>query len=153
MEGVIKRYLFVSRNVKIENLPYNHIKTSKDCYDLIKSIYLEEGLSIDLFEYSLAIYLDKKFKVLGYMKIGEGGLRYVYCDIRKIMIGALESFCHGLIFIHNHPSGLTNPSEEDKKLTKQIENACKVMDIQLMDHIIIAKDSYFSFNDNKLLNT
>lgn len=152
MEGVIKRYFFVSRSVNIENLPYYHITNSKECYNIVKLIYLEEGLSIDLFEYSLVIYLDKKFKVLGYMKIGEGGLRYVYCDIRKIMIGALESFCYGLIFVHNHPSGLINPSEEDKKLTKQIENACKVMDVQLIDHIIIAKDSYFSFNDNKLLN-
>lgn len=121
------------------------------CYKVIKEIYKKEELEIDLFEYSFAIYLDRSYKALGFLKIGEGGLDAVHCDLRKVFTGALESMATAFIFTHNHPSGSLRPSQEDKDLTKRLKEAGKIMGIQLMDHIIVTKDDYFSFVDNGIL--
>ncbi|HNI02748.1 MAG TPA: JAB domain-containing protein, partial [Chitinophagales bacterium] len=57
----------------------------------------------------------------------------------------------GIILVHNHPSGNTNPSEQDIKITKKIRNAAENLDITLLDHLIITQQSYCSFADDGIL--
>ena len=64
---------------------------------------------------------------------------------------ALEQSAAGLIFVHNHPSGDPNPSAEDKRLTRDLVRAARVLAIQVLDHIIIGKNSYYSFADEGLI--
>ncbi len=66
---------------------------------------------------------------------------------REIMTSALEHRAAGLVFVHNHPSGDPTPSPEDKALTKDLVNAAKLLTIQILDHIIIGRNSYYSFAD------
>jgi DNA repair protein RadC len=70
---------------------------------------------------------------------------------REIMTLALEHKAAGLIFVHNHPSGDPNPSAEDKRLTRDLVRAARVLAIQVLDHIIIGHNAYYSFADEGLI--
>ena len=67
------------------------------------------------------------------------------------MKNAILNTASGLIVAHNHPSGNLNPSESDTKITQKIKEAGNLLDVQLLDHLIIANDDYYSFADNGLL--
>lgn len=70
---------------------------------------------------------------------------------REIMTLALEQSAAGLIFVHNHPSGDPSPSAEDKRLTRDLVRAALVLSVQVLDHIIIGHNSYYSFADEGLI--
>jgi DNA repair protein RadC len=82
---------------------------------------------------------------------GIGGIAQVYVDVRSIFKKALLNNATGIIIGHNHPSGNVKPSEEDKNLTKRIKAICGIMDINLLDHIIIGMNNYFSFAEEGIL--
>ena len=64
---------------------------------------------------------------------------------------AVENLASGLVVCHNHPSGNNNPSESDIQITQKIREAGTLLDVQLLDHIIIAGSAYYSFADNGLI--
>jgi DNA repair protein RadC len=64
---------------------------------------------------------------------------------------AVDKSATSMILCHNHPSGNTMPSDADQQITRKLKEAGKLMDIQVLDHIIIAQKSYYSFADNGLL--
>ena len=70
---------------------------------------------------------------------------------RRIVEAALAHRAVGLLLVHNHPSGHPEPSEEDKQITHTIAEATRAIDIRVVDHIIVTKDSHFSFMENRLL--
>jgi len=72
-------------------------------------------------------------------------------DVRLIMQEAITSGATNLIVCHNHPSGSLRPSQKDLELTKQINQAAKLFNIHLTDHIILHKRSYFSFLEEGIL--
>jgi len=71
--------------------------------------------------------------------------------VRVLFQTALEQKEVGIILAHNHPSGKLKPSDADIQITKKIKEAGKVMDIQLLDHLIITEYSYYSFADEGIL--
>jgi len=83
--------------------------------------------------------------------ISEGGISGTVLDPKKIFKIALDNYATGLFLAHNHPSGNLNPSTGDTKLTKKIIEAGKLLDINIIDHLIIGQDSYFSFADEGLM--
>jgi DNA repair protein RadC len=64
---------------------------------------------------------------------------------------ALKANASALVITHNHPSGNLNASESDKRITSKIKECCELFDIRLLDHIIMAKNSYLSFADEGIL--
>ncbi len=84
---------------------------------------------------------------MGYCQISAGGLTGTMADVRMIMQTALKSNSCSIILSHCHPSGNLEPSEADKDLTKKIQEAGKVLDIAVLDHLIITSESYYSFTD------
>jgi DNA repair protein RadC len=72
-------------------------------------------------------------------------------DARLILKPAIETLASGIILCHNHPSGQLKPSEQDLSLTKKIKESSRVMDINLLDHIIIGDQKYLSFADEGIL--
>ena len=98
-----------------------------------------------------AIFLNQNNRVLGKSKLSSGGINQSVVDIRVLFKMALEQFATGIIVAHNHPSGNLKPSSEDIKITKQIEEAGKILNIQLLDHLIITQNSYLSFADENIL--
>lgn len=106
------------------------------------------GLSHEAF---MVIYLNVKNEVLHYENLQEGTVDHVVVYPRRIIEAALSHHASGLILVHNHPSGNTDPSEEDKQLTRQIIKAAGTLDIKVLDHIIVGKGGYFSFMENNLM--
>jgi len=98
-----------------------------------------------------AIYLNNSNKVLAKYQISKGGLTATLVDIRMLYKKAIELVATGIIVCHNHPSGKLVPSRADISLTKKIKQAGVTLDINLLDHLIIAEKSYFSFVDEGVL--
>lgn len=93
------------------------------------------------------IYLNRDNRYLGKEKISSGGQSATVIDVKIITRKAVERLASGLILVHNHPSGNPYPGLQDKKQTEILRKAVSVFDIQLLDHIIIAGNKYFSFSD------
>ena len=98
------------------------------------------------------ILLDAKNRVLATQTLSEGTLTASSVYHREIVRTALEHHAAAVIFAHNHPSGDTKPSHEDISITRQLVFACKVMGIQVHEHLIIGGDCHFSFADEGRLN-
>lgn len=80
--------------------------------------------------------------------VGRGGITETIVDVRVIIREALLCNATVIVFCHNHPSGNATPSQEDRRLTKSMADACRTMRLHLLDHVIIADGAYHSFNDN-----
>ncbi len=121
------------------------ITKSQDAEKIFRQIFGKD--EIELREQVVVLYLNNANKVIGYYRHTTGGLTSSLIDTRLILATALKSLSTGIIICHNHPSGALVPSQSDIKLTSSLKTAAKQMDIQLLDHIIITKESYYSFAD------
>ena len=130
------------------SVPYNQrtkITGAKDAYRILRKLH--DDNTIDYTETFKVLYLNQANHVLGYKIVSEGGITSTYSDIRTIMQGALLTNASGVILAHNHPSGNLKPSEPDKIMTEKIKKALTAMDTRLLDHLIVTRESYFSFTD------
>ena len=98
------------------------------------------------------LLLDKYNKLIATENIGKGGISATYSDIRILLQKAISKLSTSIILAHNHPSGNLKPSYSDTHLTKKIQKAGKLLDIQLLDHIIIGDNDYFSLLDNGIIS-
>ncbi|MDZ7372772.1 MAG: DNA repair protein RadC [candidate division KSB1 bacterium] len=97
------------------------------------------------------LFLTQRNQVIANKVLFEGSLTESIASPREILREALNLSAASLILIHNHPSGDPTPSEEDRRVTQRIRAACETMGVQLLDHIIVGRNSYFSFADRALL--
>jgi len=81
------------------------------------------------------------------MLVSVGGLTGTIVDVRNILQTALKANACSVILAHNHPSGNPNPSEADIQITRRVNEAAKIMDIQVLDHLILLTEGYYSFAD------
>lgn len=98
-------------------------------------------------EHFRAVYLDTKNKIIADQTITIGILNASLIHPREVFYGAIKHLAHSVIVIHNHPSGDPAPSEEDLKITKILEKTGEIMGIKLIDHVIIGKDSWWSWRE------
>ncbi len=122
------------------------IKDSKDAFDLIYAL-----LNNQMHEEFYIALLNRANKAIGIEKISEGGDAGTVVDIKKILTIALLKHANGIILYHNHPSGELKPSATDIDITKQIVSAAKTMQINVIDHIIVGHNEYYSFKDENLI--
>jgi len=94
------------------------------------------------------LFLNQGSFVLGVGNFGKGGITSTSVDIRLILLKALELKATGLIMCHNHPSGDLTPSKIDIALTTQMRDAALLLSIQLLDHVILCNENYYSFAEN-----
>jgi DNA repair protein RadC len=97
------------------------------------------------------LLLNRSNRVIDNIRISQGGISGTVIDVRLILKNALDRLASSLILCHNHPSGNLTPSDADQRITSKISGASRTMDIQLLDHIIIADNSYFSFSDEGMI--
>ena len=107
--------------------------------------------TINAYEQSYVLYLNQSNNVIGYYHHSSGGISGTVMDIQMISGMALKSLARGVIVAHNHPSESTTPSDADRRITNQLQDALKVFNILLLDSIIITDESYFSFSDEGLM--
>ena len=96
------------------------------------------------------IHLDSQNGVIDVLEESEGTVNQANPFIREIFKNALERYSVSIICVHNHPSGSHEPSREDKMFTRKLFEAGRIMQINVLDHIIIGNDLYYSFADNGL---
>jgi len=94
------------------------------------------------------LLLNRANKVLGKERISHGGISGTVADSKIIFKVALDKMASSIILIHNHPSGNLKPSGPDISLTKKIKEAGQILEISVLDHLIIAENSYYSFADD-----
>ena len=121
------------------------LTTSREVYELLLRVYDKD--TIELKEYFKIVLLNQANKVLGIHNLSEGGIDGTYCDVRQIMQIAILTNATGIILSHNHPSSNTTPSVGDRRITTAVKQACDIMDIRLLDHLIVTPESYYSFTD------
>ncbi|MDG1315022.1 MAG: JAB domain-containing protein [Flavobacteriaceae bacterium] len=126
--------------------PFHPIKSSDDASTIIRQIIPKS--QINYREHFYAMYLTMRNEVVGYHLISVGGINHTMVDVRILLQGALLCNAVAICIFHNHPSTNTNPSSADMTLTKKIAEACKLIDLTLLDHIIITENDYYSFADN-----
>lgn len=119
------------------------ITSSKDAFN-----YFDPLLSDLPHEEFWILLLARNRKVLTRIKISEGGIAGTVVDTKIIMKHALENLASYIVLCHNHPSGNLNPSDADLSITKKLVQAAKTLDIDVVDHIIVANNKYYSFSDN-----
>ncbi len=97
------------------------------------------------------LYLNRANKIKHFEVVSEGGISGTIADPRIILRKALEQDAVSLILCHNHPSGSLKPSRADEQLTFKIKEAAGFFDINILDHIIVSEDGYYSFADEGLI--
>lgn len=122
------------------------ITSSKDAYDVIKA----DLLDIPHEEFWILL-LNRANRVIRKSQISQGGIAGTVADPKIIFKLALDDLASGIILAHNHPSGNLTASQADLDLTKKLKEAGKLLDIQVLDHLIVAGQKYFSFADEGLI--
>ncbi|WP_144603819.1 JAB domain-containing protein [Algoriphagus algorifonticola] len=126
------------------------ITNSQGCFNVLWPLFSQD--TIHLREEFIILYLNRSNRVLGYFKAFVGGNSSVICDVKIILAVALKGMASSIILSHNHPSGNLSPSEQDLRLTKRVKSACKEIDIELLDHLVIGSNGgYTSLADEGLL--
>ena len=119
------------------------IKCSTDIYNIMRT-------KLERLEYEefWILYLSRSNRIIYEECMSKGGVSGTITDIRLILKRALELLASGIILVHNHPSGNLRPSPDDDRITTKTKEAAKLLDINVLDHLIITPTSYFSYNDN-----
>lgn len=113
-------------------------------------MYFQTMLEDDEREVFMALFLDNQNRVLRQEKMFFGTINQTSVYPREIVKAALKYNAAAILIAHNHPSGNCVPSEADRQMTRKIEMACELVDVRLVDHIIVGKGEYFSFEEEKL---
>lgn len=122
------------------------INSSRDAYEMVR------GELIDLpHEEFWVLLLNRANRVIKKRRISEGGVSGTVADPKLIYKMALEDLASAVVVAHNHPSGNLQPSQNDIDLTKKLKEAGKFLEVQLLDHLIVADTKYFSFADEGFL--
>jgi len=102
-------------------------------------------------EHFVGFYLNSRNQVLRREIISIGSLNASIVHPREVFVPAIAVSAASLILAHNHPSGDPTPSEEDLAITRRIQEAGRLLGIELLDHLVVAREAYISFKERRLL--
>jgi DNA repair protein RadC len=125
------------------------VNSSGRCYQLLLQTWDEN--KIDFVEQFKVLLLNRCNRVLAIYELSTGGITGTVADVRLIMTAALKANAVAVILSHNHPSGNLKPSRADIELTAKIKVAGRYLDIQVLDHVIVTSEGYYSFADEEVL--
>jgi DNA repair protein RadC len=118
------------------------VVSSRDLQELFEPILMDL-----MHEEFWVVLLDGGNKVLDKKRITQGGAQYTVVDLPMILKSALDARAISIAVAHNHPSGQNMPSREDDKITQRIRSGCEAIGLRFIDHVIIARDKYYSYCD------
>lgn len=108
--------------------------------------YTDENV-LDVKEFFWTIFLSRANKILGISTNASGTISGVIVNYREIIQLTLLSNASHIIVAHNHPSGVLQPSKDDKRITEMLQKGLNLFDAKLLDHLILTSESYYSFAD------
>lgn len=139
--------LVYNSKVKAEDRP--QIRSSQDAYWVLESNWSDQ---IGLVEEFNILLLDRSNRVMAMSNISKGGTAGTVVDQKIVFATALKGKASSLILSHNHPSGHLKPSRMDIDLTKKFQQAGKILDIPILDHLILSPEGgYYSFADELMM--
>jgi DNA repair protein RadC len=121
------------------------ITASRDAYNVIRPHLMD--LHHEAF---WVVLVNRANRVIRAQQVSQGGVAGTVADPKIIFNCAIQHFASGIIVAHNHPSGNLSPSQADIDLTKKLKEGGRLLEIQVLDHLIIAGQKYFSFADEGL---
>ena len=140
-----RRYSFhIIRDAEVAYPAGESVGCPREAVDIARHVIGEQ-----ITECLLAIFVDARHRVTGYTEIARGTLNATRFTPRDVLVPALHASAGGLIVAHNHPSGSVDPSRADRQVTIVLRDACTMIGIPLLDHIIVTDSSYFSFRENE----
>ncbi len=104
-----------------------------------------------LHEEMWVLYLSSANTILDKIRVSQGGVRGMFVDSKIVVKRAIELLASSIVLIHNHPSGVIKPSQDDIVLTGRLSKAAAMFDIILVDHMILTAESSFSFRNSGML--
>jgi DNA repair protein RadC len=122
------------------------IASAKDAVDIVMPQLRD--LKTEVFK---VVYLDSNNRIIDISDASVGTVDQAFPIVREIIHAALQKFAKSIVCVHNHPSANITPSTQDKKFTKELSDAGKLMEIKLVDHIIVGGDNYHSFADEGMM--
>lgn len=138
---------FVLKKIQTD-FPKVKITTQQQCADFIRQFYSDD---IEIYESFFLLMLNRNNSTTGFAKISQGGTTGTFVDVKIIAKYAVDNLASGVILAHNHPSGNLTPSAQDIEITKKVKTALSYLDIQVIDHIILASNGYTSLNQEGLI--
>lgn len=123
-----------------------NIECSDDVYHIVAPHLA--NLPREIFKILL---LTSRNRLIAEKTIFEGSLTESIVSPREIIKEAINLSAASIVLVHNHPSGNPSPSEEDKKVTRRLKQACEVVGVNVLDHIIVGQKDFYSFADSGLL--
>lgn len=139
---VARRYL----RRRIEQREY--ISSAREVYE-----YLAHELAHRSREIFKVLFLDSRGRILAVEELFRGTLNESAVYPREVLSKALDYKAVSLVLVHNHPSGDPSPSSEDISLTRRLLLGAEVLGLQILDHVIIGREGYFSFAEEGLIHT
>lgn len=118
------------------------ITKSQDVYDAIYPDLVDKKV-----EEMWVLYMNVRHNILEKRRVASGGVAQTVVDIKVVMAGAISLLASSIAIVHNHPTGCTEPSSDDDRVTQKIKQACQCMDIQLTDHLVFTDNGYYSYAD------
>ena len=144
--AIIACFELGKRRNSSSRLPDIKISGSKDVFDLFHPF-----LGDLPHEEFWILLLNRANRVIDKIRISQGGISGTIIDTRIILKNAVDRLASTIILCHNHPSGNLKPSDADIRITSKMKESSQLMDINLIDHIIIADNTYFSFADEGII--
>lgn len=148
--GNLSTYSFEEKikkeNLKLELMTSKQIKTKNQLIN-----YLKKNIGFSKNEDFKVLFLDTSNRIISFETLFSGTIDKAAIYPRKILDRALFHNARSLVFAHNHPSGSVEPSKKDVEFTKTMEKFFKIVDIDIVDHLIIGKYSYFSFLEKGII--
>jgi len=113
--------------------------------------YLKSSLKDHAYEVFAVVFMNRSNKIKHFEIISKGGLTHTIVDPRIIFLKAIEVQATSIVLCHNHPSGNLRPSRADEEITAKLKNAGKLLDINVVDHLIVSDEGYYSFADEGMI--
>lgn len=121
------------------------IRNPKEAVEFLKDKFDKRKESL------VAIFLDLSNRVLDYEVVAVGRVNTVFAEPKDILFKAIKLSANGIIISHNHPQGEPSPSNDDISFTERLKRACELLGFELLDHIILSEEGYFSFKEEGLI--
>ena len=135
-------------NPKISPSDLPKISSSDLAHQLLRTNWKDELKHVEAF---YILLLNRANRCIGIKHVSTGGVSGTVADPKVIMQTALKAHASSLILAHNHPSNSIKPSQNDIELTKKLKSAGELLDIQVLDHLILGWESYYSFADEGII--
>lgn len=140
-------------NIKLANKTKIQIQNSEDIYSVMQRILLRENKTDRGREHFWTISLDNANKILNIELVSLGSFKETIVEPMEVFSIPLQKRAVTLILVHNHPAGTLTPSEADKDITDHMIQVGNIMKVEVLDHLIITENSYYSFANSGLLKT